>query len=184
MNAAHFKGGGVYFRDPALYAAGGPKGLAVRCGENRMRPATDANGAFHLAGFRVEDGEIIPAHDAHNQAATMPNDASRFRANLGLPEDAAFLKINRHDRAITLNGDIGNPRIRAEGDVGGLIAGPQPFQKPQSIRIVNVHLAAPEARNHQKPAVGGEIQMIGVGNAFAAQDGASCRFDEQDFIAG
>ena len=182
MNAAHFKGGGVYFRNSALHAAGGPKGLAVRCGENRMRSAPDANGAFHLTRFRIEDGEIIPAHDAHNQAAPMPNDAGGFWTNRSLPEHAAFLKINRHDRAITLNRDIGNPRIRAEGDVGRLIAGPQPFQKPQSIRIVNVHLATPEARNHQKLAIGGEIQMVGVGDAFAAQDGASCGFDEKDFI--
>ena len=143
-----------------------------------MRAPADPDGAFHLLGCGVEDSEMIAAHNADNQPVAMPYDAGRFRTDWHLPNNTPRLQVNGDHGAVTLDGDEGKARIRAEGDMGRLIANPKPLQKPRANCVVDIHLAALEACNHQKSAVGGEIQVIGVGNAFAAQDGTGCRFNK------
>ncbi len=166
----------------ALHPAGGPQRLAVRLHEDGVGAAADRDLALDLARLGVDHREGIGAHDADDEPPAMPDDAGGFAADRDLPQHLPRLEIDGADRAAALQRDRDGLAVRAEGEVGGLLAA-QPAEQRQGAAVIDVHLVAAQAGDDEVPAVRREFEMVGVRDALAPPHLAGGGIDEEDLVA-
>ena len=173
---------GVDFRQPAIHAGCREQRPTIGGREDGVRPAAEGEAARHLPRLGVEDGEVIAPHHADDQLAAMPDDPRRLRPDLGRPELGAGFHVEGHHRAVALHGDEDAAAVGGEGDVARHVARAEAMHQRQRRGVVDIHLVAPEARDHQPAAIGAVFQVIGVRDPLAPPHIARRGVEEDQLI--
>ncbi len=157
---------------------------AVMGHEHDVRAAPGADLARDVPVRRVDDGDIVAAHDPDQQLAVVPEHARGRLAHLAVPQHGARPHVDRNQAVGRLQADVHHAGVGRVVDVAGHPRRRHPMGELERRPVVDIDLVASQPGHCQPFAVRTEHQLIRIGHRHSPHQLAARRVQEQQFVAG